>query len=433
MASGMILIIIGIRILGRKRTPRGLVLGLWNLVLLRGLLPFRISLGEIPIWDHTGNSLSKWNHQKELVRVLELMGSKAGTSLASRKQIILGSSHVQLEMILEWIWVAGMICLLFYFMYTYAREYQAFKRCVPVQNEIAKRLIRKRNYIRNIRLYEGEAFKTPVTYGVLFPKIVLPKGLDTASRMDLRNMIVHELEHIRKFDVLKRYLLAAFLCLHWFNPLAWIMYRLYQEDQEIACDERVLRRMKKEKGKHYIYTMIKMSVDEKRHFAATGFGGKSVGKRRILAALNPKRLKVVNLMIIMSVGICMSLVFVSVTPVRIRQERKVNDTGEGIAEEIKPEEGPIQLIEPVFEDNSKFIWYDEDFDFEGIMQDIIENYNDPTQPLTAEQAKAVSIQNYLVLGAYYKGLLEQGIDLKTDYKSNAIWMISEYGGKYENE
>ena len=429
MVSGMILMVMGIRVIGKKRLPRGLILCLWNLVLIRGILPFQISLGEIPVWDHSGNPLPEWNRYEELEKVLEMMSTEAGAGQTGQRPISVGSSYVQAETVLNWIWITGIACLLLYFLYTYVKEYQAFRKCVPVQNEIARRMIRKRGFIRKIRLYEGEAFQTPVTYGVLFPKIVLPIKADTVSRLDLRNMIAHELEHIRKFDVFKRYILAVFLCLHWFNPLAWLLYRLYQEDQEIACDERVLRQMKGKRGKNYIYTMIKMSADGKRHFAATGFGGKSVGKRRVLAALHPKRVRISNMAIILSTGICMSLVFITVTP--IREERQAQAGGaESITEKDSSPKVPLQLIAPVFEDNSNLIWYNKNFDYQGIMQDIRENYNDVTQPLTEEQARAVQIQNYLILGEYYKGVMENGIDLNSNIKSEAIWMIDEYYGRY---
>ena len=428
MVSGMILMVMGIRVIGKKRLPRGLILCLWNLVLIRGILPFQISLGEIPVWDHSGNPLPEWNRYEELEKVLEMMSTEAGAGQTGQRPISVGSSYVQAETVLNWIWITGIACLLLYFLYTYVKEYQAFRKCVPVQNEIARRMIRKRGFIRKIRLYEGEAFQTPVTYGVLFPKIVLPIKADTVSRLDLRNMIAHELEHIRKFDVFKRYILAVFLCLHWFNPLAWLLYRLYQEDQEIACDERVLRQMKGKRGKNYIYTMIKMSADGKRHFAATGFGGKSVGKRRVLAALHPKRVRISNMAIILSMGICMSLVFITVTPIQQERETK-HGVEEENAKELRQKEETYQLIEPVFEDNEDLIWYDEDFDYQGIMQDITENYNDLSQPFTEEQLKAMNIHDYLVLGEYYKGLLEEGADLDSDL----IWMIAEYDGKYEME
>ncbi len=47
--------------------------------------------------------------------------------------------------------------------------------------------------------------------------------------------------HVRRFDALTKWLLAAVLCLHWFNPLVWAMYVLAGRDLELACDEAVVR------------------------------------------------------------------------------------------------------------------------------------------------------------------------------------------------
>lgn len=428
MMSGMIVIILIIRILGRKKLPKGTVLCLWNLALIRGLVPFQISL-EAPIWNNPENSLPKWNRRAEIARVLELVKNRrqnAVWDIKGERNDFLGAEYW------AWIWAVGAICLLLYFVYTYIREYRDFKKCTPAQNEMAYRLIRKKSFFRNIRLYEGEAFKTPVTYGVMFPKIVLPSQLDDVSRLDLRNMIAHELEHIRKFDVLKRYVLAAVLCLHWFNPLAWIMYRLYQEDQEIACDERVLRMMRGEKGKNYIYTMIKMSVEERGHFAATGFGGKSVGKRRILAALNPKRLRPGSILTVFAIGLCLGVTFISFSPVRRELPEALSLQTPSViesAEEPRISAGAkIQQVAPVFEESGDLVWYDEDFDYQEVLQEITDNYNDLTQPLTEEQLKALRIQDYVRLSEYYKGILDEGAKLD----SYTIWMIAEYYGRYEN-
>lgn len=131
---------------------------------------------------------------------------------------------------------------------------------------------------RKIRLYTSKCFPAPVIYGIFFPKMILPVNLDTVSRVDLRNMVEHELVHIRRFDVGKRYLMAAALCIHWFNPLIWLMYYLYQEDQEMSCDEQVLKHMENEEAKSYIYTMIKTASKGSSLLAINGFAAKIAGK-----------------------------------------------------------------------------------------------------------------------------------------------------------
>jgi beta-lactamase regulating signal transducer with metallopeptidase domain len=54
-------------------------------------------------------------------------------------------------------------------------------------------------------------------------------------------VLMHEREHIRRFDYFLK--LAAFIIasVHWFNPLAWIAFLLMTKDMEMSCDEAVIR------------------------------------------------------------------------------------------------------------------------------------------------------------------------------------------------
>ena len=51
-------------------------------------------------------------------------------------------------------------------------------------------------------------------------------------------------------------LLAAGLCLHWFNPLVWVMYALANRDIELACDEDALRRLSPQDYSGYGQTIL---------------------------------------------------------------------------------------------------------------------------------------------------------------------------------
>ena len=70
--------------------------------------------------------------------------------------------------------------------------------------------------------------------------ILLPSALEGGTGRPLL-VLAHEMAHVRRFDALTKWLLAAVLCLHWFNPLVWAMYVLAGRDLELACDEAVVR------------------------------------------------------------------------------------------------------------------------------------------------------------------------------------------------
>ena len=80
----------------------------------------------------------------------------------------------------------------------------------------------------------------PVVWGIFRPRLMLPIAANEWSDEQLRSVLLHELAHIKRRDVLGQ-LLAQFACaLHWFNPLVWFAaWRLHGE-RERACDDLVL-------------------------------------------------------------------------------------------------------------------------------------------------------------------------------------------------
>ena len=68
-------------------------------------------------------------------------------------------------------------------------------------------------------------------------KIVVPIGLWSEVTSDECIAVLHhELSHLRRGDLWKSLLARLVLALHWFNPLAWISARRFDESAEWACD-----------------------------------------------------------------------------------------------------------------------------------------------------------------------------------------------------
>lgn len=83
----------------------------------------------------------------------------------------------------------------------------------------------------------------PAVVGVWKPRIVMPA--DAMNRYDTAEralMLAHEREHIARGDLLANAGVAALRCLFWFNPLLHFAARRFRDDQELACDARVIAR-----------------------------------------------------------------------------------------------------------------------------------------------------------------------------------------------
>ncbi len=87
----------------------------------------------------------------------------------------------------------------------------------------------------------SDAAVGPVAFGVFRKFVAVPR--DFADRYDAderRLALAHELGHHARGDLIANWIGLAMLAVHWFNPLAWIAYRKFRADQEMANDARVL-------------------------------------------------------------------------------------------------------------------------------------------------------------------------------------------------
>lgn len=81
---------------------------------------------------------------------------------------------------------------------------------------------------------------SPFTWGTLQPRVVLPVSAGGWSAERARNVLVHELHHVRRFDWLKLVLQNVVAALYWFNPLVWFAIRQCRFEAERDCDDSVL-------------------------------------------------------------------------------------------------------------------------------------------------------------------------------------------------
>ncbi len=108
---------------------------------------------------------------------------------------------------------------------------------------------------RPIELYTNSLISSPLLLGFFRPRIVLPTaGL---SQSDFKYTILHELVHYRRRDMFYKWLVQLTVCLHWFNPLVYLMGREIDRMCELACDEAVIRELDAQEQRAYGDTLIR--------------------------------------------------------------------------------------------------------------------------------------------------------------------------------
>jgi beta-lactamase regulating signal transducer with metallopeptidase domain len=117
------------------------------------------------------------------------------------------------------------------------------RSAMPVQDlrwlALLARLTRQYDIRRPVVLLESDATDVPVTWGVVYPVILVPSN-DAWDEEQRAAVLTHELAHVKRFDALTQQLAQVALALLWFHPLVWVAVRRMRLEREHACDDFVL-------------------------------------------------------------------------------------------------------------------------------------------------------------------------------------------------
>jgi beta-lactamase regulating signal transducer with metallopeptidase domain len=141
------------------------------------------------------------------------------------------------------LWVAGFVMVGVAFAVGVLRTHLVACAALPASESLAEEveiLSAEMGIARDVRVVTWPGPAMPMTWGARQPVVLLPQDAAHWPADRLREVLTHELAHVRRGDWLAR-LLAAFVCaLHWFNPLVWMAARKLRDEQELACDDAVL-------------------------------------------------------------------------------------------------------------------------------------------------------------------------------------------------
>lgn len=94
--------------------------------------------------------------------------------------------------------------------------------------------------MRPPRLLRSEQTAMPFSCGLLRPVIVLPAESDGWTEGCRRAVLLHELAHVRRRDLVGHVLSHVMCALYWFHPLVWVAATRLRAESERACDDAAL-------------------------------------------------------------------------------------------------------------------------------------------------------------------------------------------------
>jgi beta-lactamase regulating signal transducer with metallopeptidase domain len=159
---------------------------------------------------------------------------------------------------------------------------------------LTQRLANRLGVTRPLILLRGERLAVPVTWGIVYPAVLLPQDADTWSEERRRFVLVHEMAHVKRFDALTQLLAQISVAVFWFDPLVWAAAHQMRVEREHACDDYVLR--DGTAPSLYAGELLEMvrSIGTPSHdraapaFAALAMARRSEFEGRMLAILDPR-------------------------------------------------------------------------------------------------------------------------------------------------
>lgn len=325
-ASIVILVVMLLRLVLR-RFPKVFSYFLWIVVVFRLLCPFSFQLPKAPV--------KPVNIERQVAVMPQVESAINSTNQDITSEIVATDNApavVQAEKstniyeLLPYAWVIGVTAMTTWGIYNWV--------------SIKSRL---KNATKRDGYYVHKGIDNSFIFGVIKPRIYIP---DSIGNGDKDIILLHERTHLRRGDHIAKIIMYITLCIHWFNPLVWVSFKLFEQDMEMSCDEKTTLNMDKEMRAKYAEALLKVSAKSVAAFTAC-FGETGI-KRRIVNVL--KFRKPTKAMAV----VCASLVLVSSCTLGANKEEEdvTESEGETTIAETSATVAETEAVEEVAEETT---------------------------------------------------------------------------------
>ncbi len=277
-AAILVIVITVIRAAALYRLPKSTFVALWGIAALRLSIPVQI---------------------KSSLNIYALMGKLFGfkTGIASIRSgteyfaqaVAGGESSLHRDFsALRLIWLIGICFFAAYFIIGYFRARGAIMKSEPFGTEYLPQWVKVHRRKKTVQIRLSEKNTIPMTCGIFRPVIILPKQICLTDKKELDYILAHELTHIDHFDLVFKLCLTVLVCLHWFNPFVWLMYKIANRDIELRCDEKVVKKFGIDMKSSYALALIEFE-EKKALFPLVNYFSHNAAEERIKAIMKIKR------------------------------------------------------------------------------------------------------------------------------------------------
>ncbi|MCM2996766.1 DUF4309 domain-containing protein [Paenibacillus cellulositrophicus] len=333
LLAGMMVVLILLmkRVFGRWLKPEWHY-ALWLLLILRLIIPAgpesSFSMGNLFSMAGQGNALFgqqapeppssgqeqppvKVGDEADLFPGELAGGHESGTSAPAQKD-----SGPSVRSILMTVWLTGAALLLIRLVIANTRYARLLGRHAqaadPGMVQMLEEAKASMDVRRSIGLQISPAVSSPTLFGVMLPRMIMPPGIAELDEAQQKHIFLHELAHVKRWDILLNWVAQILLAFHWYNPLLWYGFYRMREDQELSADALALRRMDPNQIAQYGHTILTLLEQYRTDAYVPGTARLSASRRQLrrrilmIKTFKPASIRwtVIGLVLVLALGGC---------------------------------------------------------------------------------------------------------------------------------
>lgn len=185
-----------------------------------------------------------------------------------------GFADIDFLKLLSLLYFTALLFMIFYWIIRTILFRKRLKKIIyPAEDETLTDLRAELSINKKVRLMFIDCDSSPFAYGIIRPKIIIPRNRYT------KQIIMHELTHIVKGDLIYLMFIRTVKIIHFFNPIVYILSNEIRNTIELACDEYCTSFMTDEEKISYGKQIIEFSMPIVSGVACLSENGRKVKER----------------------------------------------------------------------------------------------------------------------------------------------------------
>jgi uncharacterized protein (TIGR03435 family) len=200
-----------------------------------------LPLSVLPASEPRALDAMTWHGQIDQLEEIARRGSPWETAAASE---LSRSKQLSMPQIVPLIWIAGVVVTTFRSVRAVVAVNRLERATSPANDvqltERVRHLCTRLGIRRRVAILRSPDHRVPVTWGLSRPAIVLPEAARSWPDVRLDAVLIHELAHVERLDIVAHVAGRIAVALFWWHPLMWIALDRASLEREKACDDVVL-------------------------------------------------------------------------------------------------------------------------------------------------------------------------------------------------